>query len=107
MTRVHARVFSFDCRIEVVTGPDDICAACPKLENVSCNSKTNKKDSAILALLSLQPETHLSAKEIYATVAQTLTVEDLSRICGKCSWFELGYCVEGLKKLHEQKKDDA
>jgi hypothetical protein len=97
MTRVHSRVFLQDCLIELVTGPDDICSACPRLEK-GCKS-VKEKDSKVLRLLNLQPSEQVESSEIFTRVAKTIKPDDLEHICPRCRWRSLGYCAEGIETL--------
>jgi hypothetical protein len=100
MTRVHARVFSEDCDIEIIDGVDDICRECPRLANGECDSETiSNKDAAFLSLLSLKSGDRLLQKEIYGAVTRNISSDDLTRLCSKCRWLSLGYCAEGLAGL--------
>jgi hypothetical protein len=100
MARVHARLFSEDCEIEIVTGGDEICSACPKPASGECDSdRIGDKDSAILSLLSLQPGDRLPRAQVYTRVAATVSPDDLTSLCSKCRWLSLGYCAEGIGGL--------
>jgi hypothetical protein len=103
MTRVHERVFLFDSIVEITAGPDDICCACPRLENGDCRAVKSPtgsgRDAAVLDLLSIKPGDRLETKDLYARIPQSISPVDLERICSNCQWMSLGYCTDGLNQL--------
>jgi uncharacterized protein len=103
MAHVQSKLFSGNCKIEIVSGEDDICAACPKLTDGRCGSihtfRINSKDSAITSLISMPPGSITDAAAIYTAVAKVISVDGLSLLCSKCRWMPLGYCTEGLTSL--------
>ncbi|MBI2843756.1 MAG: DUF1284 domain-containing protein [Armatimonadetes bacterium] len=103
MARVHERVFSGDCTVEIVPGGDDICGACPHL-NDRCSDngsrpKTEDKDALILRLLALRTGDRMAPAEIHRRIVKSIAPEDLSVICANCQWLPLGYCEDGLERL--------
>lgn len=103
MTRVHSKVFSSNCKIEIVAGADDICGACPRLteqtdETRNCRN-VKRKDESVLAYLSLKPGDSIGSTELYAKLARSISTDEFNKMCHKCKWVSLGYCLEGLQQL--------
>ena len=98
-----------DVEVEVTTSPDDICSACPHLQEGKCardggdsETRTREKDTAVLARLALSPGDKISSGELFALTAERFSngIEDL---CSLCKWFPLGWCAEGIgRKVMEQ-----
>lgn len=99
MSAVVRRLRQPDTRVEIVAGPDDICAACPKRENERCRRSTeHARDNAVLAAVKL-PIGHIdNAAVLFATVAACITPERQAILCDGCSWQALGLCAEGLRQ---------
>jgi hypothetical protein len=105
MTRVQSRVFSHNCLIEIVSGPDDICSCCPRLaekcSKKDAGSRINAKDAAVLERISLSPDTQITSEELYKRIAESIAPEDLEVICKRCKWRKLGYCADGIRRIRE------
>jgi len=77
--------------------PDEICKNCPELISGLCSSddKVKVKDYFLLNFLK---EKNLTVKSAYEKI-KVLTEEDFISLCQDCSWYPLGYCLEGFLKL--------
>lgn len=106
MALVHKRVFSDGSMIEIVTGPDDICAACPRLDGERCKSDDSSgveaRDDKVINRLGLAPGSRAQSDNIYRLVAGAFQSEDIPNLCKRCSWLELGCCAEGLRQIQSK-----
>jgi len=92
-----------EAEVEVTTSPDDICSACPHLTCDGCarngqesETRTSKKDAAVLERLSLSSGDKLRSGELFALVAERFS-DGLEDLCSSCRWFALGWCAEGIR----------
>jgi hypothetical protein len=92
--------------IEIVSKPDDICAACPFLREDGCHERgpeseevAKNRDLAVIERLGLLVGDKITWAEVEARVRSCISPEDLEQICKDCQWLPLGYCVDGLKRL--------
>ena len=87
-----------DITVQLVTKPDDICRACPNLNEGSCYDSSKdaeqdrmEQDQLVLDALGLQPGDRSSWAEIMAKLR--LGRGFLSAdACGLCCWLRDGYC---------------
>jgi hypothetical protein len=91
---------------EVVDYPDDICAFCPFFVEGGCQQNGPSSEAIVKSLdfnvmtrLGLTAEERLTWPEVEAKIRARLYPEDIDVICKECRWLPLGYCVEGLKEL--------
>lgn len=95
---------SSDSKIELVEGADDVCIACPNVENDRCRTygthtrmSADHIDRRVLERLELKSgETH-RFHQLIARVKANIAPNELSSICGGCDWLPMGWCAEGLK----------
>ncbi|HEY3298782.1 MAG TPA: DUF1284 domain-containing protein [Armatimonadota bacterium] len=92
-----------EMKIEAVDSPDAICAACPHLVEGACTRGEGEpnvaaRDLEVLRKLSLEPGGEISVREVFARTGVSFS-GGLGEICASCSWYELGYCDEGIRKL--------
>ena len=107
MTRVVKRMRSRPQTVLALTdSADSICAACPHLYRKSCRRKrgaatsARNRDLAVLRRLGLGVGARITVGNAYALVREKLASERIAmEICSGCSWWECGYCKDGLKKL--------
>ncbi|MDD2979618.1 MAG: DUF1284 domain-containing protein [Hespellia sp.] len=108
MSRVIRTMKEENPVVELVSSPDHICRACPKLEaqqeeGKSCKlDEVAKKDEYLLHLLAFRPGYKDTYRNIIGAVKDRITEEIFLECCGKCSWLEKGLCsyekyLEGLK----------
>lgn len=91
--------------LEALDKPDDICGACPHMQDGRCTKKGKESehnvaehDREVLRLLGITPGHALPARQIFALVEQRILPEDLRVLCKGCQWLSLGYCEEGLSE---------
>ncbi|MBM7583171.1 hypothetical protein JOD02_002049 [Caldicoprobacter guelmensis] len=79
---------------------DDICKSCPKLHNGICinNDKVRKKDEFIIDLLTTD---EIAVKDAYQRI-KTLEEERFKNLCQNCEWYDLGFCLEGFRKMKQK-----
>jgi len=106
MRRV-SEVFRYvpDASIVLVTRCDVICAWCPHNIDEECRKSTDAasrikdKDAAILKKLGFRANSRTTPREAWEKVKERFMPDDITAMCGRCQWLELGYCQEGLTKL--------
>ena len=107
MARIVRRVRAHpNALLELIVGPDSICAACPHLRGHACRAggtprlRVPARDRAVLRALGLSVGARVTARQAYALVRARITpTTQAARICAGCSWLPLGYCLEGLRAL--------
>jgi len=107
MKRIVGRLQSpRSVHFEVVDYPDDICAFCPFFVEGGCQQNGPSSEAIVKSLdfnvmtrLGLTAEERLTWPEVEAKIRARLYPEDIDVICKECRWLPLGYCVEGLKEL--------
>ena len=91
--------------ITVVTGCDIICNSCPHNRDNKCRKKegsarrVKNKDVMILKKLGFPENTETTSGEVRRRVKERITAGDLTTMCQRCGWLDLGYCHEGLAEL--------
>ena len=94
-----------DDPIVLVTRCDIICGSCPHVSGGECRkspdaaSRIHDKDAAILKKLGFRADSQTTPAKAWEKVKERFTPGDITAMCGRCQWLELGYCVEGLTKL--------
>lgn len=94
-----------DTEVILVTGPDEICEACPHL----CNSKCKKepyseiklmgKEKMIISNLNVSTKKVLSFRQIYRSIRDNFTLDMFDRLCNECEWYKIGDCRKGFENL--------
>lgn len=91
--------------ITIIAGCDIICSSCPHNKNNRCRKKVDSeekvraKDLAVLQRLGLEAGTQIMPAEVWGRVKESFSATEIKKICQKCQWLELGYCLEGLERL--------
>lgn len=92
--------------VRVTESPDQFCAHCPNLDG-GCTLKGPDferqivaQDRQVLDLLGLKPGQEMAWAELLSRIGARMRGEMLDGICGDCRWLPLGYCKEGIDKLH-------
>lgn len=89
-----------DTLIELIEGPDDICAAFPKDQPSHCeNASVYKKDREIAARLGVKAGDSFRWKDVCAAVGQSLRPADIRVLCRDCRWQPYGLCEEGVAHM--------
>ena len=106
MRQVKERLEADSTIVEVRPAPDAICTACPHLHTrPQCTRDGGSdRDRAVAAALGIVPGTVQSWQYWVALVARRMSPALMAEICGDCSWFPLGYCVEGIAALRRGKQ---
>ncbi len=103
MASCQSRAFSDNSIVEIISGSDDICRACPKKDDAECRRANGEgvslKDQVVLEMLQIPVGSRLASSAIFKRVANHIAVADLERICADCEWLSLGYCADGIRKL--------
>ncbi|MBI3355246.1 MAG: DUF1284 domain-containing protein [Nitrospirae bacterium] len=93
--------------VEVLASPDAVCAACPHRHPSGCTlngerseEEMMEQDHEALRRLELKAGDRLRWREILVRIRASVTGDDLPSICGGCRWLPLGYCGEGINRLH-------
>lgn len=90
--------------IEIIEGPDVICAAFPTDQPSHCqNPSVYRKDSEILGVLGLTIGSRLRWEELCSLVAKAIEPSDIHRLCYDCPWEPYGLCQEGVAHMREAK----
>ncbi|GLX69968.1 DUF1284 domain-containing protein [Paenibacillus glycanilyticus] len=90
--------------IEIMEGPDRICAAFPSDQPNHChNSTVYRKDQQILGELGLTVGDRLSFEELVGRVAAAISPDDIHRLCFDCPWEPYGLCQEGVRHIRQAK----
>ena len=87
--------------VAVGLGPDVICQPCPHLtERPRCAREDgSEKDRAVLAALEVAPGLARPWQWWQQRLAERMPPARFTEICGDCSWYDLGYCLEGMAAL--------
>ena len=90
MSDINLRRKLSDTTISLTDSPDDICSACPNLNNNLCenkiqNQKIVKMDKEVLKKLDASKE--YNSAELFEMIDTIFnTEESVSKICFKCMW---------------------
>ncbi len=96
-----------DSWVQVVASPDVVCGACPHQQVSGCTLKharseeeMHDQDRVVLEKLGLEVGDRVRWCDILERIRRSVGRDDLTSICGTCRWLPLGYCREGLHRLH-------
>jgi uncharacterized protein len=97
--------------VEVVASPDTICGACPHRRLSGCTlngarseEEMHEQDHVVLRKLGIEAGSRLPWREILDRISRSVSGGDLPAICGTCRWLPLGYCQEGVDRLHKSER---
>jgi len=107
MAAIHDRLKSDPKTMVLVTdSPDHFCGACPHLKS-GCTLRGQNfeqhivaQDRLVLDLLGLTAGQAVTWEEILSCIGSRVRGEMLDNICGDCQWLALGFCKEGIDRLH-------
>ena len=98
--------------VEVLDSTDAVCGACPHRDPSGCmlngersEEEMIEQDHEVLRRLGLKIGGRLRWHDILARIQTSVTGDDLPSICGGCRWLPLGYCREGINRLHNPIQD--
>lgn len=86
--------------VEIISGPDAICAGCPQDAASHCTEeRVSERDRLVLQRLGASPGDAFSWAELVGRVRRRIDPAFLRRACASCPWLPLGYCEEGIAQL--------
>lgn len=103
MTQLHQTLRTYpETRIQLISGPDELCAKFPKDGDVHCqNRSVFEKDAAILAKMNLQIGQVLRWKDVEMHIRSHVQASDLPTLCENCSWLSYGVCQKGIQRIND------
>ena len=100
--------------VEILDGPDAVCEVCPHRRLAGCTLNGDQfekemmaQDHAVLRRLELTVGSRIRWQDILDRIRALVQAEDLSLICGNCRWLPLGFCREGIDRLHHPITDSS
>lgn len=95
--------------MRIVEGADDICAACPHMENDDCQrfgKSALEMDAKLKQTLGLTEDMVEPWFMLVDSVRDAITPDNLYQFCGHCNWKNLNYCTDGIAALRAGDRDD-
>ena len=108
MTAIH-RTLTEDPQslVEILDGPDAVCGACPHRRLAGCTLNGDRseeeirdQDHVVLQTLGFHVGSLVRWQDVLDRIRATVRSADLPVICGNCQWLPLGFCREGIDRLH-------
>jgi len=99
---VHRLENSPGMSIQVVSGADDVCSACPHMNEGMCNrpnQRVEELDQRVMAQLGLEDGQSMDWSSILDIIRDSIDPFRLEAVCDGCRWLDLDYCSTGLAKL--------
>ncbi len=98
MSKVHQQLREHpQTLVQLVTGPDDLCAYFPCNQPNHCQEDTvHQRDRNIAQALGLDTDEAIPWQEIEERVAARLVPSDIPQFCSTCPWLPYGVCEEGI-----------
>lgn len=90
-----------EAEVEIVAGPDDICAKYPTDKANHCNGTVHHVDDAVLLKLGLVTGARGSWQDICNEIADKIVPADISHLCATCPWESYGVCQDGVLHVIE------
>jgi len=94
-----------DQEIQIVTSADDVCVACPHLDDGDCvrpEQKVDEIDGRVLDQLGIADGDKLSWSTVLQIIDKKVQSSALGTICDGCRWVDLNYCTNGLEELAQR-----
>jgi hypothetical protein len=88
-----------DTEVQIVTGADDVCAACPHMSGGICNRHDKlvaDLDVSVRSRLGFDDGHRATWSEILQSIRDNIDPFRLEDVCEGCSWLDLDYCTNGL-----------
>jgi hypothetical protein len=107
MRKVAKATFLSGNALKIIAHCDAICSACPHRIGDECHKnddsaqEVKRQDYEVAAKLGVQIGSKLDWQEARVLIRQKVSPDDLVGICRDCEWLKFGYCVDGIKELHE------
>lgn len=93
----------------ITDGFDDVCLACPHLNEGKCYRKGSKSeedvkqhDERVLKSLGLAVKDKISLKKLKNIIFNNNQKIDLKELCKGCNWLGLGFCKKGIKQILDE-----
>jgi uncharacterized protein len=101
MTKLHTTLRLYpDTTVEIVLGPDDLCAHFPSDGDCHCMEKgVFERDVQVLSELGLQVGDVVTWSIVEERIRSALDAKDIDRICPTCPWRSYGVCAEGIDRI--------
>lgn len=102
MTRIHQTLRARPWTpVQLVEGPDDLCAKFPEVGTYHCEDADVKtRDAAVAAQLGLEMGQAVTWEEIQRRIRQHVVPADIGRLCASCSWRAYGVCEDGVADIN-------
>lgn len=89
-----------DTEIELVEGPDTLCAEYPCSDEYHCeNVSVYKRDHAVLEQLGLTIGQVVRWDLVLEAIRTNAKPSDIATLCQTCSWRSYGVCEEGIRLI--------
>lgn len=92
-------------KIQIVASVDDVCIACPHLDDGACvrpESKVDEIDGRVLQNLEIADGDKHTWSMLLQTIDEKVHSSQLGTICDGCRWVDLNYCTNGLEVLAQR-----
>ena len=96
-----------ESQVEILDGPDAVCGACPHRRPAGCTLNGDRteqdmtdQDRVVLRKLGFRVGSRIPWREVLDRIRLSVHAADLPSICGRCRWLPLGFCREGIDRLH-------
>jgi hypothetical protein len=93
--------------VRLLAAPDRLCTSCPNLGPAGCTlggpeheEHMRRQDEDVLSRLGVAEGGVLPWGEVLRRVGTNVRGGDLPAICTTCPWLHLGWCAEGIERLH-------
>ncbi|MHB9112032.1 MAG: DUF1284 domain-containing protein [Thermoleophilia bacterium] len=99
---VHRLENSPETSIQVVNGADDVCSACPHMDEGKCirpDQRVDELDQRVRAQLGFDKGYSASWSSILDIIRDRIDPFRLEVVCDGCRWLDLDYCTNGLASL--------
>lgn len=101
MTMIHQTLRqSPETLIEIIQGPDQLCAKFPKDQDYHCQDQNiYERDAHILTKLGLPIGLTIQWKDIEQRIRTNVVPDDIAHVCETCSWRTYDYCQQGVQRM--------
>lgn len=105
MKKIHSALHGEPFReITLVCHADNICEACPNMENNVCNTehKVSEFDLKVLELCGISENDILTWEDFSDLISENILNKNLlPQVCGSCRWF---YICKNLQFLYTERR---
>ena len=88
--------------VRITAAPDEICSACPQLENGVCSAKekTDRYDSGVLKACGIGNDSVMSWRDFSALVEERIFSRGRRcEICGDCQWDPICHFPDHVSRI--------